>query len=117
MTLATCIGCGCDDNHACPDGCYWLRLDRAEGLGVCSECDDHLDPWDRGDRTMHAQPAAEIESELAAPPARIPNPPRAPRKNAQGLCDHDWPFTDVDDADTCRSCGMGFTRHIFTELP
>lgn len=29
MNIATCIGCGCDDHHACGEGCYWLRVDRA----------------------------------------------------------------------------------------
>lgn len=40
----TCIGCGCDDNHACDFGCSWLVVDRRVGLGVCSECHGH---WPR----------------------------------------------------------------------
>lgn len=36
--IATCIGCGCDDDHACDLGCSWLVVDRGVGLGVCSEC-------------------------------------------------------------------------------
>ena len=34
--VATCIECGCDDSHACAEGCFWLRLDRKTGLGLCS---------------------------------------------------------------------------------
>jgi hypothetical protein len=39
--LATCIGCGCDDDHACELGCAWLVVERRVGLGVCSECGGH----------------------------------------------------------------------------
>jgi hypothetical protein len=44
--LAVCIGCGCDDNHACGEGCYWLRVDYSHGAGVCSECGNHVKRWD-----------------------------------------------------------------------
>jgi len=55
--LSACIGCGCDDKHACWDDvaerpCHWLRLDRTAGLGVCSACTGDVERWDRGDRTM-----------------------------------------------------------------
>lgn len=55
--VATCIGCGCDDNHACWDEaagnpCGWIRLDRSVGLGVCSCCLDHVARWDSGDREI-----------------------------------------------------------------
>lgn len=43
---ATCIGCGCDDDHACPGGCAWLRVDYEEGLGVCSQCPEYEAAWD-----------------------------------------------------------------------
>lgn len=46
MVVATCIGCGCDDNHACPLGCSWLRVDRKTKLGVCSECPAEVREWD-----------------------------------------------------------------------
>ena len=113
--LATCIGCGCDDNHACEDGCWWQRVDHKAGLGVCSECEDHAEAWDRGDRTPHAVPAAELEA-VAEGRIRVPNPERP---KAAGGChgDHDWPFEDVQDSDQCRHCGMGFLRHVHTECP
>ncbi len=44
--LSTCVGCGCDDLHACPSGCYWLRVDRERGEGVCSQCVEHVAAWD-----------------------------------------------------------------------
>jgi hypothetical protein len=52
---ASCIGCGCDDLHACFDElagtpCSWVRLDRSVELGVCSVCMDHVARWDAGDR-------------------------------------------------------------------
>ena len=55
--IATCIGCGCDDNHACYDEltdrpCHWVRLDRTTGRGVCSTCADEVFRWDAGDRRI-----------------------------------------------------------------
>ncbi len=115
MSVAACIGCGCDDNRACDGGCYWLRVDRAEGKGVCSECAVHVEAWDQGDRTARAQPIAEIEAEMCGDIRfHRPEQPKPPG-GCQG--NHDWPFEDVQDADQCRWCGMGFLRHVFTELP
>ena len=38
--VSVCIGCGCDDNHACVDElgtpCHWIA--RVEDRGICSEC-------------------------------------------------------------------------------
>lgn len=48
--VARCIGCGCDDNHACVDGCYWVRVDRSIGFGVCSQCGPLSVEWDNGRR-------------------------------------------------------------------
>ena len=58
MTIkALCIGCGCDDFHACWDDahespCFWKRVDRRAGLGVCSACPECVSAWDAGDRTV-----------------------------------------------------------------
>lgn len=55
MHIATCIGCGCDDHHACcgNDGaCYWLTVDYAAGIGVCSCCQEQIARWHAGDRSM-----------------------------------------------------------------
>ena len=44
--IATCIGCGCDDLHACVDlfgdPCHWLTVSYEDGTGVCSACPDHI---------------------------------------------------------------------------
>ena len=54
---ATCIGCGCDDEHGCwPFSCSWVRVDYEQGVGVCSECREHEARWDAGDRTPNPQP-------------------------------------------------------------
>lgn len=37
---ATCIGCGCTDSHPCSGGCEWVWVNRDEGRGWCSSCDD-----------------------------------------------------------------------------
>ncbi|GKW29484.1 hypothetical protein AB6D34_18250 [Pectobacterium brasiliense] len=45
--ITTCVGCGCDDNHACVNEyhevCHWLRVNRNTGLGVCSQCAEFID--------------------------------------------------------------------------
>lgn len=61
MKPAICIGCGCDEGHACEVtyfnglaeqqmGCWWLRFDAAENTGVCSQCEDLVKGWDQGQR-------------------------------------------------------------------
>lgn len=58
MSIATCIGCGCDDRHACrPEGCYWLRVDYKAGAGVCSQCESFVNAWDAGVRVRKFQPS------------------------------------------------------------
>ncbi|WP_080446723.1 hypothetical protein [Burkholderia ubonensis] len=55
--VAVCIGCGCDDFHACWDDanespCFWERVDCGAGLGVCSACAECVGAWDAGDRAV-----------------------------------------------------------------
>jgi len=55
-TISVCVGCGCDDLHACLDtangcGCHWLRVDREVGAGVCSCCPQYVKSWDGKDRS------------------------------------------------------------------
>ena len=63
--LAYCIGCGCHDFAACVceetgQPCSWLAVDRKAGLGVCSECAEHLGRWGAGDREI----AVPVEPDL-----------------------------------------------------
>ena len=44
--LATCIGCGCDDNHSCSPICEWLAVDRAAHRGVCSSCEHRVSDFE-----------------------------------------------------------------------
>lgn len=57
--VSVCIGCGCDDLHACEDDfgdpCFWLELDRDAGVGVCSECPGSLGRWDRAERDVRTE--------------------------------------------------------------
>jgi hypothetical protein len=114
--VAVCIGCGCDDNHACEFGCYWLRLDREDRKGVCSECVDHCEAWDRGDRTSRAQSMAEIEAEMLED--MLATRMRKPVKENPGItpCPHDWPYQEIELGDHCRWCGMTFIYHTHMEL-
>ncbi len=47
---ARCIGCGCTDSHGCDRGCFWLRINRQNGRGICSSCDHLVAKWDRNQR-------------------------------------------------------------------
>lgn len=40
-----CIGCDCTELDPCPEGCSWLRRD--DFSGVCSNCPDEVEKWDR----------------------------------------------------------------------
>lgn len=63
--VATCIGCGCDDLHACTGGCGWLRVDRHGHRGICTNCAHLVPRWDRNRKLgwkwhrLRAAPAAE----------------------------------------------------------
>lgn len=57
LRQAHCIGCGCHDFAACVcevtgQPCSWLVVDRGAGLGVCSECGDHMGRWANGEREI-----------------------------------------------------------------
>lgn len=42
---ATCATCGCTDDHACSEGCYWRAVDHSSRTGIYSSCTAHLDAW------------------------------------------------------------------------
>ena len=51
-SLSVCIGCGCDDFHACSERCCWVHVDVDLGVGVCSECSRHITSWRHGERNL-----------------------------------------------------------------
>lgn len=59
MKPTICIGCGCEDLHACIDAhgrpCAWLRVDRVASQGVCSECTAFVFTWDIQERPNSLQ--------------------------------------------------------------
>lgn len=68
--VATCIGCGCDDDHACWDDaqdapCSWTRVDYTVGLGVCSACPELVSAWDTGDREIRVPSAPRLADDAA----------------------------------------------------
>lgn len=63
-----CIGCGCDEEHACnTDGlpCQWLRVDDVLGTGICSNpaCELLTRRWDEVDHTS-GEPSKRFEDML-----------------------------------------------------
>jgi hypothetical protein len=83
--LAVCIGCGCDDNHACAgavgEPCHWVRIDRDAGIGLCSECIEHSQRWDRGDRQFAVPVEAIREAVPRGPMAQASDPRLAAAKS------------------------------------
>lgn len=59
--ISNCIGCGCDDQHACDGGCSWFVVDRNAGVGVCSSCPEHRDRFIAGDRSASIDASVEID--------------------------------------------------------
>jgi len=91
--VSVCIGCGCDDEHACilevggfiKEACYWLEVDRTLGRGVCSGCPRKLAAWRKGNRELSEPARVAIEMRNLAkatrkPPIRCPGF-RPPRRN------------------------------------
>ena len=69
MSMATCLGCGCNDDNACQGEqgpCSWLRVDYEEGVGVCSECPDTAAAWDASEiyRPTHRDTVATTRRQL-----------------------------------------------------
>jgi len=54
---AFCIGCGCSDRHACvtpvTGACFWIKVDRELGIGVCSEYPDRVDLFEAWQNHAH----------------------------------------------------------------
>jgi hypothetical protein len=52
--LCQCVGCGCDDDHACQDllgdACRWLVKSESGRLGVCTQCPGSLGRWNANKR-------------------------------------------------------------------
>lgn len=44
--IRTCRVCGCDDDHACKGGCYWVEPD------LCSQCYEKLNTYSIRRRTV-----------------------------------------------------------------
>lgn len=64
MILNYCIGCGCDEAHACATDaarglCWWMRFSARHRAGVCSYCEDQLEHWDGGGRTPRLELVAD----------------------------------------------------------
>lgn len=74
---ATCIGCGCDDWHACVDvhgPCSWIVVDYVQGVGVCSCCEAHVARWHAGDRTVCMRNAPQPFASAEAPSVYLAGP-------------------------------------------
>lgn len=89
--VAVCIGCGCDDLHACISQdtglpCSWLRLDRPAGVGVCSACPELAEAWDRGERAPRKHgPVPDVQQTPAARARKAGRFPRSsPKKPKSG---------------------------------
>ena len=65
-----CIGCGCDDNHACGpdlfgDACHWLVRSKDLAVGVCSFCPSELARFQRGNESLSKKAFAAVRARKA----------------------------------------------------
>lgn len=70
--IATCIGCGCTDDHACVtaptldalatelQACFWVKVDRGLKIGVCSECVEKVEEFEN--RVLASRGGAEMKA-------------------------------------------------------
>lgn len=62
--LCQCIGCGCDDNHACQDllgdPCGWIVQSKSRRLGVCTRCPNMVPLWNARKRYFTKRAKAAI---------------------------------------------------------
>lgn len=33
-----CVHCGCSEHRGCPNGCWWITVNRQTGHAICSNC-------------------------------------------------------------------------------
>jgi hypothetical protein len=78
--LCVCIGCGCDDQHACEDllgdPCGWIYQSGTGKRGVCTQCPTYARPWSKGERKLSARAKAalahrQLEERLSRPKRRL----------------------------------------------
>ena len=109
MALASCIGCGCTDQHACvsDDGpCSWIVVDYDVGRGVCSCCQSNLARWNAGDRSV-LMLVAKVTKDGEAEPFFIEN-------NAMGSFPY---FLEVKAGDKYSVEWVDMTEEQFESLP
>ena len=63
--LCVCIGCGCDDEHACEDvfgdPCGWIQQSGSGKRGVCTQCPTYVTAWNKGERKLSSRAKAAID--------------------------------------------------------
>ncbi len=109
MALASCIGCGCTDRHACvgDEGpCSWIVVDYDVGRGVCSCCQSHLARWNAGERSV-LMLVAKVTKDGEAEPFYI-------EKNAMGSFPY---FLDVAAGDKFSLEWVEMPQEAFEALP
>jgi hypothetical protein len=72
--LCVCIGCGCDDLHACrtagflgDEACCWLLQSADRKLGVCSSCPSEAGRFKKGDRKLSARAQQRVDRRARRP--------------------------------------------------
>ena len=109
MALASCIGCGCDDMHACVGDqgpCSWIVVDYDISRGVCSCCEPHMERWNAGERSV-LMLVAKITREGETEPYFI-------EKNAMGSFPY---FLEVEAGDKFSVEWVEMSQEQFEALP
>jgi len=84
--VPTCTHCACTEAAACPDGCSWVKLDKATNAGVCSRC---APAKGKGGGKKTEKPKSQKTSKAGKPKARETGTPaqRAARQVVQTSTD------------------------------
>ena len=45
LDICTCVACECTDANACTPACRWVKLNRQDGIGLCSKCHEKTELW------------------------------------------------------------------------
>jgi hypothetical protein len=72
--LCVCIGCGCDDLHACrvltffdPEPCAWLIQSSDRKLGVCSACPAEVARFKKKNRELSVRARKAVDRRARRP--------------------------------------------------
>jgi hypothetical protein len=78
-----CIGCGCDEGHACNvagEACQWIHVGPAGTAGICSGCLELFPPSTIADELAAAEQSLEIYGDFPGQGMQVVDAPSNPHR-------------------------------------